>query len=176
MGRSALLIIDMQNALVSGAHDEAGIVARIAHVLARARSARLPVIFVQHSHSSFEPLMKHQPGWAIHRALEPLEGETIIEKTASDAFYGTPLRAKLQELDVSTLLICGMQTEYCVDTTCRSALSRGFDVVLLSDCHTTGDASLTATQTIEHHNAVLANLAHPDHRVTLATSSDVSLP
>jgi nicotinamidase-related amidase len=98
---------------------------------------------------------------------------TVIEKTASDALYDTRLQATLQASGVDTLMICGMQAEYCVDATCRSALSHGFDVVLLSVCHTTGDSTLTAAQVIQHHNALLANLAHPDHRIVVAWSADV---
>ena len=166
----------MQEALVRGAYDERGVLARIAAFVRRMVAADLPVIFVQHNHASFGPMMKGEPGWMIHRDLAALVGESVVEKQASDAFYGTELEAMLREMAVDTLLIAGMQTEYCVDATCRSALSHGFDVVLLSDCHTTGDSGLSARAVIDHHNTLLANLAHPHHRITVQRSAEVVLP
>jgi nicotinamidase-related amidase len=121
-------------------------------------------------------MMKGQPGWMIHRDLKGFAGETTVEKQASDAFYGTELEATLREMAIDTLLIAGMQTEFCVDATCRSALSHGFDVVLLSDCHTTGDSRLSARQVIDHHNSLLAHLAHPDHHLVVMAASEMEIP
>src|SRR3989338_4560133 len=131
---AALLVIDMQEALVAGAYEERAVVDRIAALADRLRAAGRVVIYLQHN-ASRGSMMKGQPGWKIHHQLEPQAGDIVIEKEASDAFYDTSLEKKLQELRMKTVLICGMTTEYCVDATCRSALSHGFDVLLLSDCH-----------------------------------------
>ena len=64
-----------------------------------------------------------------------------------------------------------MQSEYCVDTTCRSALSRDFDVTLASDAHTTGGPA--AALVIAHHNAVLPNVAHPSRRIIACASAAI---
>ena len=96
----------------------------------------------------------------------------MLDKTASDAFYNTNLHAQLQNLGIRQLILCGLQTEYCVDTSCRAAISLGYDTYLLSDGHTTGDAQLTAAQIIEHHNLVLSQLAHPNGGATLVASQD----
>jgi nicotinamidase-related amidase len=176
MVKPALLVIDMQEALVGGAYDERNVLERISAFAERMVAAELPVIFVQHNHSSFQPMMKGEPGWMIHRDLKVFAGEPAVEKRASDAFYGTELEATLREMAVDTLLIAGMQTEFCVDATCRSALSHGFDVVLLSDCHTTGDSGLSARQVIDHHNSLLAMLAHPDHHIVVMAASEVKIP
>ena len=64
----------------------------------------------------------------------------MIGKTASDSFYRTSLEDELRRLGTTQLIVTGMQTEFCVDTTCRRALSLGFDVTLVSDAHTTKDA------------------------------------
>ena len=66
-----------------------------------------------------------------------------------------------------------MQTEYCVDTTCRRALSLGFGVTLVADGHTTCDGILPAADVIRHHNALLAGLAHPERRVMVISGKDV---
>src|SRR5262249_26369831 len=97
----------------------------------------------------------------------PLAGEVVIGKTASDAFDGTSLEAELHRRGVKRLVVVGMQTEFCVDTTCRRALSLGFDVTLVADGHTTRDGVLAAADVIRHHNAVLPSLAHPTHHVNV---------
>ena len=98
-----------------------------------------------------------------------------MEKEASDAFYKTRLAKLLRELGVKTVMLAGMQTEYCVDATARSALSHEFDVVLLSDCHTTGDSTLAAEQIIDHHNALLPNVVHPSATLRAIASTEVAL-
>jgi nicotinamidase-related amidase len=172
----ALVIIDMQEALVAGAYREREVLEGIRAVAHRTRTARAPVIYVQHNHATVKPLMKGEPGWQIHHHITPKAGDIIIEKTASDAFYRTELESTLRELGASTILLTGMQTEYCVDTTARAALSHGFDVVLLSDCHTTGDSYLSAEQVVAHHNALLANLAHPSHHIRVIPTTRLEFP
>jgi len=70
-------------------------------------------------------------------------------------------------------VITGMQTEYCVDATCRSAMSHDLNVLLIADGHTTGDAGMTAKEIIRHHNEILPNLAHPAATLQLVKSSDL---
>lgn len=171
--RCALVVIDMQRALVTGAYRQKSVLSALAEVIYRARQARLPVIFVQHNHASFAPMQRGAPGWQLHPDLAALDTDLRVEKTASDAFYKTSLQHQLEQLGVDTLIMSGMQTEYCVDATARRALSQGFDVILLGDCHTTGDAAVSAAQIIAHHNVTLANLAHPDHQITVLDSTEL---
>jgi nicotinamidase-related amidase len=172
--RHALVVIDMQVALVRGAYREREILASLCETVRKARDAGMPVLFVQHNHATFKPMFRCSPGWQVHPALEPADKDLRIEKTACDAFYDTPLQTMLSSLGVDTVILAGMQSEYCVDTTARSALNHGFDVVLLSDCHTTGDDTFLAEDIIAHHNTVLANVVHPDHHITVVTSNDLS--
>jgi len=171
---TALLVVDMQEALVAGAFDEQDVLARIDAVIGRARVQGVPVIYVQHNHATFTPMMKGSPGWRIHARIAPQSGDAIIEKEASDAFYATNLESTLRFLNVETLVVAGMMTEYCVDTTARSALSHDFDVVLLSDGHTTGNGASSAAQIIAHHNAVLPNVVHPTRRIRLVPSAELT--
>ena len=171
---AALLVIDMQLGLVTGAHAENETLRNVNAVIRKARSASAAVAFIQHNHASFEPLMKGGNGWHIHPALEVEDHDIFIEKEASDAFYQTDLEARLKALDVSTVVVTGMQTEYCVDATCRSALSKDLDVVLVTNGHTTGPSHLSAAEIIEHHNIILANLAHPTAVLRAISAADVS--
>ena len=171
----ALLVIDMQQALVPGAYLETGTIAAINHVVQKARGANRPVIYLQHCHQQYKPMMKGEPGWAIHSSMDLEPSDERIEKTASDSFYKTDLAARLKDLDIQQLIVTGMQTEFCVDATCRAALSHDFDVILIADGHTTGDSGLKAKEVIQHHNELLANLAHPSSKLTLVNSTQLSL-
>lgn len=171
--RTALLIIDAQIALVSGAYRAQEMLAAITLAIDKARLADAPIIFIQHNHASFAPLMKGSDGWHLHPSLDRKPGDLVIEKSASDAFYETPLAEQLKRKGVSTVVCCGMQSEYCVATTCTSALSKDFEVVLLTDGHTTGGSDSTAQLIIDHHNRTLPNLAHPSASLTSIPSSEI---
>ena len=170
---TAVLVIDMQIALVDMAHNARAVLGCVGDLLRRARLAGVPVIHLQHHHASYAPLMAGAPTWHIHPEVAPVDGEVVIGKTASDSFHGTSLQDELRRRAVKHLVVTGMQTEYCVDTTVRRALSLGFDVTLVADGHTTRDALLPAADVIRHHNSVLSSLAHPDHHVTVVAGRDV---
>ncbi len=157
-----LLVIDMQNAWLNREtprFDRDGVIERINKVARHMRAQGSQVIFIQHCDSDVLP---SQDGWKLDTGLEVLEDDRKIDKTACDAFADTVLFDLLLERDSKTVIIAGLATEFCVDTTVRAALSMGFDVIALSDAHTTGDrAHLSAHQIIEHHNWVWANLAVP---------------
>ena len=171
---TALLIVDMQIALVEGAFQEQNVLNNVQALLRLARQANAPVIYVQHNHATFEPMMKTAPGWEIHPQLAPKPADIRIEKEASDAFYGTDLATRLGARAATRIVLCGMMTEYCVDATARSALSHDFDVILASDAHTTGNSTLTASQIITHHNTVLPNVVHPTRSIVAIPSREVT--
>jgi nicotinamidase-related amidase len=114
------------------------------------------VIYVQHSGGDGAPDEPGTPGWAIHPAIAPAGGDTVVHKRDPDAFQGTNLQAVLESGEIGKLVVVGIQTEYCVDTTCRRAYSLGYEVTLVADGHSTWDGdALTAEQIIAHHNDVL---------------------
>ncbi len=172
---TALLVIDMQVGLVAGAYQKDEIVARLADLVAEARSSRTPVVFIQHE-EDWPTMRPGSPDWQFHPALTPAGGELVIHKRACDAFYGTPLREELAARGVRRLVVTGMQTEYCVDATCRRAVGEGFDVTLVADGHTTEDtATLSAAQIIAHHNLTLGQMAHPDHPIAVRPRAEIAL-
>ena len=92
----------------------------------------------------------------VHPAVAPIEGDAVIQKCHSDAFQDTNLQHELKSQGIERLIITGIQTEYCVDATCRRAYSLGYDLTLVKDAHSTWDMDyLTAPQIIAHHNQVL---------------------
>jgi nicotinamidase-related amidase len=157
--RDALLVIDMQmgnfsqTAPVFGVKDP---LARIRALIARARAAGVPVVYVQHCGSEGEIDQAGTPGWESHCTIAPAEGDVVVQKRHPDAFQDTTLQRKLEWRGVEHLIVTGMQTEYCVDTTCRRTYSLGYKVTLVRDAHGTWHTdTLTAAQVIAHHNGVL---------------------
>jgi nicotinamidase-related amidase len=121
-------------------------------LLDRARAAGIPVIYIQDDDVGGGP---GQPGWEIHPAITPEPGELTLRKPACDSFYATAIEAELRARGVKKLVVAGMKTQACVDTTCRRATSLGFDVDLVGDAHTTTDCTLSAEQIIVHTNRTL---------------------
>jgi nicotinamidase-related amidase len=175
MSKTALLVIDVQSALVSSAYRGADLVAVISGLLTRARAAGIPIVYLQHFDATHQPLMKGAAGWRIHEGVAPRPDEIVIEKAASDGFYQTDLQSELDRLGVERVVVCGLQTEFCVDATCRAAFSRGFEVVLAADAHSTMDAIVPAGVVVQHHNYALANLAHAQRRILVVASAEIDL-
>ncbi len=173
MSKAALLVVDAQVGLVTGAYKEVRILENINKAIAKLRKDQGIVVFIQHCHSSYEPMMKGNVGWEIHPSLDAKELDFFVEKRASDSFYETTLSDVLESNGVKRVYVAGLQTEFCVDATCRAALSKGLAVTLISDAHTTGDSHLPAATIIEHHNKILANLAHPTRVITVKAMSDL---
>jgi len=164
MGKTALLIIDVQHGVFMRKHydgknvyQEEAFLENLKSLSNRARAAGVPVIYIQHLYENFPPMAKGSPYWLTHPAIAPWDGEAVIEKSHADAFWDTPLQKTLQDLNVDTLVITGMQTEFCVDTTLKRALSLGYKNILAGDGHSTLDSDvLTAEQIITHYNSVWA--------------------
>ena len=97
-------------------------------------------------------------GWKLHPAVEVFPGDLVIHKTKCDAFYGTTLEAELRARGITTLVLAGYATDFCVDATLRNAASKDFSIVVVADAHTTNDNPvLKAEQVRQHHNWAWAN-------------------
>jgi nicotinamidase-related amidase len=134
--KTALLVIDVQNAVVDGAHERDMVVANVASLVERAREQQVPVVWVQHSD---DDMPKGTDGWRIVPELFPMGAEPIVEKCYGDSFEDTDLESVLSGLDVGRLLVVGAQTDACIRSTLHGAFTRGYDATLVSDAHTTED-------------------------------------
>ena len=173
MGDVALLVIDVQMfgfGEDSPVYAGESLLANVGDLIARSRAAGIPVIYVQHCGAEGEIDEPGALAWEIHPAIGPAEGEPVVQKRHPDAFQETALQAELESRNIKRLVVAGMQTEYCVDTTCRRAYSLGYDVILVEDAHSTWDTEhLTASQVIAHHNATLGGWF-----VTLKATRDIT--
>ena len=159
----ALLVIDVQQGLFDeGAFEPERLLTQVKTLIDHARSSDVPVIYVQHNEDPEYggSLVAGQPGHAIHAAIAPQVGDAIIQKFNPSSFQDTNLQDVLAEKGIKRLVLSGMQTEMCVDSTCRDAYARGYNVTIASDAHTTMDNNvLKADQIIKHHNATLRMFA-----------------
>lgn len=150
---TALIVIDVQNGVVTGNHDRDAVVGNVATLVDKARSADVPVVWVQHS----DPGMAiGSDGWQLVPELHRDDAEPLIEKLYGDSFEDTNLESVLADLQVGRLIVAGAQTDACIRSTLHGAFARGYDATLVSDAHTTEDQSAwgapTPDKVIAHTN------------------------
>ncbi|HLI07765.1 MAG TPA: cysteine hydrolase family protein [Ktedonobacteraceae bacterium] len=171
---TALVIIDTQVGLIEPAYKGKEVLENIGTLIAKARAAGVPVLYVQHNEDYEEGLKFGSPQWQIHPAIAPQEGEPVVHKQSPDSFVGTTLQQELEKRGIKHLVIVGLQSNYCVDTTSRRSVSAGYDVTLVGDAHTTEDNDvLTAEQIIAHHNSTLNGFWAGGHRIRVRPTSEV---
>jgi nicotinamidase-related amidase len=133
---TALLVIDVQNGVVEGAHERDAVVANIGNLVEKARREDVPVVWVQHSDDG---LVRGSDAWRIVPELAPDDAEALVEKSYGDSFEETTLETVLSDLEVGRLVVVGAQTDQCIRSTLHGAFVRGYDAMLVSDAHTTED-------------------------------------
>jgi nicotinamidase-related amidase len=150
---TALLVVDVQNAVVAKAHRRDEVVANIDRLVARARAERVPVIWVQHSS---DELRENSDGWQYVPELRREASEPLVHKKYGDSFEATTLEAELAQRRVGRLVVTGAQTDACIRATLHGAFVRGYDTELVGDAHTTEDLSAygmpPADKVIAHTN------------------------
>jgi nicotinamidase-related amidase len=135
---TALLIIDVQVGVVRAAYERDAVIANIQTLLTTARAAGTPVVWVQHSD---DQLAINSPEWQYVPGLVRLESEPLVHKLYGDSFEGTNLEQALAAANVAHLVVVGAQTDACIRSTIHGAFTRGYDVTLVSDAHTTEDVT-----------------------------------
>jgi ureidoacrylate peracid hydrolase len=188
---TALIVVDMQNDYIASdglfakmaldVEAVQAIVEDVGQLIASARSAGIPVIFVRNWHSSASdseawlersgrrfrggPRAAEAGTWGAewYPGIEPAERDTVIHKTRYDAFLRTDLDEQLRDRGIRTLVLCGTATNVCVESTARSAHMRDYYVVLVGDCCAASDTGL--------HRATLANIER--HFGTVVQRSEV---
>lgn len=175
--KKALLIIDMQkgNFLPQfPCFDTAGIVSRINALAEIFRELNLPVIVIQHDGSRFNEYIPHTHDWELLDELQVSPTDIVISKSANDSFYDTILHSTLAELNTRALVITGSATDFCIDSTVQSALTRDYQVKVVKDGHTLADRpGLKAEKLIDHYNMVWANLTPTKGKIEVMSSEEI---
>lgn len=159
MEKKALLIIDVQVGMFdedNPVYQGQQLLHNIKKLISDARVMNIPIFFIQHTEGAGEQLEYGTNAWEIHSDLSPLAHDTVIQKTTPDSFFNTQLEKELNKRSINHLVLTGIQSDLCVDTTTRRAFSMNYNITLASDAHSTwGAGELTAPQIIQHHNQVL---------------------
>jgi len=161
---TALLIIDVQNGLFNikdfPIFQEEFLIKNILILLEKARKANLLIIYIQHNDPKGEKLENGTKDWKIRSEITPKSEDIIIQKENPDSFLDTLLDEELKKHKINRLIIAGLATDMCIDTTVRSAFSHGYKVILVQDAHSTIDSEiLKASQIVAHHNYILQSFS-----------------
>jgi nicotinamidase-related amidase len=156
-----IIVVDMQVGLLNGPpkHDLSGVIDRINLLTKAVRRGSGKVVWIRHNGVPADDFAPNTPGWAFLPELDRDADDIVVEKTLNDPFVGTELQAILQRVLPDRVLIAGWATDFCVDSTVRSAVSNNYNVVVVGDGHTLNDRPhLDAPAVIRHHNWVWTNL------------------
>ena len=135
-----LIVIDMQKALMDDElYNLKGLLENVPKLIAAAREHRIEVIFVQHDAGPGTGFSVGDEAFAIADEVAPLAGEKVYVKTVSSAFSNKDFTAYLGNAKDDTLMIVGLQTNFCIDATVKSAFERGYRVILPEGTNSTFD-------------------------------------
>ncbi|TKK89069.1 cysteine hydrolase [Herbidospora galbida] len=172
---TALLVIDVQNGVVEGALRRDEVVANINTLIGKARAEQIPVVWVQHSDDG---LKYGSENWQYVPELTREDPEPLVHKLYGDSFEDTDLDALLGERGVGRLIVTGAQTDACIRSTLHGAFTRGYDVTLVGDAHTTEDLTAYGAppvdQVIAHTNLYWKFQTAPGREATVVDTSDVT--
>jgi nicotinamidase-related amidase len=171
--KTALLVVDVQNGVVEGAHERDVVVANVGSLVEKARRERVPVVWVQHSD---EQLARGSDDWRIVPELTPGAAEPLVEKNYGDSFEDTTLETVLSGLGVGRLVVVGAQTDACIRSTLHGAFVRGYDATLVKDAHTTRTRRHGAPppdQVIAHTNLYWTYQTAPGRTAATVETKDV---
>ena len=172
---TALLVIDVQNQVMSGTHNREGVITNIGTLVDKARAENVPVVWVQ---DSGDGLARGSEGWQMVPELTQKDAEPVVHKQYADSFEETDLESVLSDLHVGRLIVSGAQTDECIRSTLHGAIVRGYDATLVSDAHTTEDFSEwgapTPDKVINHTNLYWSSHAAPGRKAGTVTTDAVN--
>ncbi|HEX4832552.1 MAG TPA: cysteine hydrolase family protein [Trebonia sp.] len=172
---TALLVIDVQNSVVAGTPRRDEVIANIAALVDKARADGAAVIWVQHSS---DELAEGSQGWQYVPELTRRDDEPLVAKRYGDSFEATDLEAILAARGVGHLVVTGAQTDACIRSTLHGGFTRGYDVTLVGDAHTTEDLSQWGApppeQVIAHTNLYWGFQAAPGRVAGTVPAAEVT--
>lgn len=172
-GRPALLVVDAQVGVLGGVWESARVVAQLEKLVAKARAAGVPVLWVQHADAE---LPRGSAAWQLLPNFVPTAAEPVIHKSHNSSFANTELDPRLRSLGVTRVVLAGAASNWCIRSTAYAALERGYDLTLVSDAHSTEALRLPDGKTVPAEaivaetNAVFAWVSAPNVRTEVKTT------
>ena len=174
--KAALVVVDVQVGVMAKAWDAERVIGNVARAVARARSAGVPVVWVQHGD---DELKRDSAEWQWVPELVQAAGEPLIHKGFNSAFEQTPFDDELARLGVSHIVLAGAATNWCIRATAYGALDRGYDLTLVEDAHSTqsmdlGDGRVVeAASVVTDLNIAMKWLSYPGRRNATAKAEEL---
>jgi len=169
---TALLVIHTQMAFFQAPkplYQGDMVVASIKSLIEKAHKANVPVIYIQENATGDLEWMNSTPFWNIHPELTPTPADAVLQQWEADVFADQSLQRELDARGVSKLVVAGLQTEHCINNTCRNGAALGYDITLASDGHSTFDNdTATAEQITKQYSADLSSI------VTVKTAHEIA--
>ena len=170
---TALVVIDVQNDVMTGVHNRDGVIANIAILVDKARTEQVPVVWVQHVGDN---MPEGSDGWRYVPELTQEASEPVVRKRYPDSFEDTELEAVLAQRKIGHVIVAGAQTDECIRSTLHGAIVRGYDATLVGDAHTTEDqtewGAPAPDKVIDHTNLYWKYHTAPGrHAGTVSTDS-----
>lgn len=173
----ALLVIDMQKGSFTPKtprFDSMGVVKRINELAKIFRELDFPVAYIQHDGTGTGKFEKNSADWENLDELDLKSMDLRIDKYANDVFYESELQTKLTELNIKEVVITGCATDFCIESTIQSALTKDYNITVVEDGHTTGERPhLSAKQVIDHYNWVWKNMIPTKGSITVKTTEQI---
>ena len=149
-----LLVVDMQKGIVDDElYDYENFMDRTVRLIDAARNSNVEVIFVQHDAGKTSGLSVGDEDFEIIDEIRPKEGEKVFVKKINSCFGNKDFREYTEKQEDKRLMIIGLQTNYCIDATVKSAFERGFEVIIPEGTNTTFDNDyMTGETTVRYYN------------------------
>mgnify|MGYP001313611031 CR=1 FL=1 len=175
--KSALVIVDAQVGVLASIWESERVVGNLERLVAKARAAQVPVVWVQHSD---DELKFGSDAWKLAPNFVPSPAEAVIHKKFNSSFADTDLDHKLKALGISRLVLAGAATNWCIRATAYAAVDRGYNLALVADAHSTepiklADGRVIAAESIvQDLNTVFAWISVPKVRTEVTPTADVA--
>ncbi len=149
-----LLIVDTQNLIMNEKLYNFDVLKENLRTLIQtARKNNIEVIYVRHDDGAENALTRGKAGFEIFNEFQPEKNEHIFDKTVNSSFSNTGLLEYLKNQNEHTVIVVGLQTEYCIDATIKSGFEHGFEIIVPSDCNSTFDNEyMSAENTYKYYN------------------------
>lgn len=143
--KTAFVIIDVQNILVETGFETEKLIEKITYLQDQARSKNIEIIYVQHIEN---PEAQTSEDWQLSALLNRKPDEKVFQKRYNSMFKETGLKEYLDQQGIEQLVLCGMQTEYCVDTSVKVGFEYGYQLIIPEGAVTTFDGEDIPAETL----------------------------